>query len=105
MASTGPVFRGGYCNIPGWREKTYRLDESTWKLKTSKPEREHLIHNFDMVLRACADPDVVRESTQSKDSLLLYKVGESIRIRENVEVPFKGYLVVVVRGERRIQTI
>lgn len=100
-----PKFAGDYCNIPGWKGKVFRLYKSTWDLKRSKPEREHLAFNFDLILAACADPDIVRKSTRSDTSLLIYKMADRIRLRENVEVPFRGHLVLVVKKEKVIQTI
>ena len=56
-------------------------------------------------MQACKDPDVVRRSAKNKKSSLFYAVCDRIRLGEKQEVPFNGYLAVVVAKERWIQTL
>ena len=101
-----PTFKkDGYCEIPAWKGKAFRLHENTWNTKKSLPERRNLIYNFDQIKKTVLDPDTVRRSTSNPKSLLFYLRCDTIRINRESTVPWSGYFVVVVRNESLVQTV
>jgi len=88
--------QAGYCRFRSKYGGKVRLSKETWEIKTSKPERACLIYNFDRIRQTLSDPDVIRKSTQNVRSKIYYRSFPGIKIRKNVEVPFKNYLAVVV---------
>ncbi|MFQ5869502.1 MAG: hypothetical protein ACE5JC_06345 [Candidatus Zixiibacteriota bacterium] len=103
----GPKFnKAGICYLRGSKGQRIILHKKTWDFKRNKPERWHLIHNFDKIKETVRKPDFIKQSKKNPKSKLYNKRFDTIIIGNGITLTGPGHIfVVVILDDKFIQTI